>query len=80
MQNVNLSVLFLAKLHIGAAIGIAVGTAVLGLVIGALIYKIVTDKKVGSAKQRVEKIVSDAENEAELIRANGREESKRGRS
>ena len=77
MHNVNLSVLFLATLPIPAVIGIAAGAVVLGLVIGILVYKVSTDKKVGSAKQRIEKIVSDAEAEAELIRANGKEESKR---
>ena len=77
MHNVNLGVLFLANLPIPAVAGIAAGAVVIGLLIGILIYKVSTDKKVGSAKQRVEKIVSDAEAEAELIRANGKEESKR---
>ena len=77
MHNVNLGVLFLANLPIPAVAGIAAGAVIIGLLIGILIYKVSTDKKVGSAKQRVEKIVSDAEAEAELIRANGKEESKR---
>ena len=77
MHNVNLSVLFLATLPMVAVIGIAAGAVVLGLLIGVLAYKFSTDKKVGSAKQRIEKIVKDAEAEAELIRANGKEESKR---
>lgn len=77
MHNVNLSVLFLATMPIGAVIGIAAGAVVLGLLIGFLGYKLSTDKKVGSAKQRIERIVKEAEADAELIRANGKEESKR---
>ncbi len=77
MHNVNLSVLFLSSVSTGVAIGIAAGAVALGLVIGILAYKVSTDKKVGSAKQRIQKIITDAETEAELIRANGKEESKR---
>ena len=77
MHNINLSVLFLSSVSTGVAISIAAGAVALGLVIGILVYKVLTDKKVGSAKQRIQKIITDAETEAELIRANGKEESKR---
>ena len=79
MQNFNLSSLFLA--NIGVTIAIAVAAAVVALVLGVvftlLVYKNNTEKKIGSANERVGKIISDAENEAERIKAQGKEESKR---
>ena len=75
MHNTTLSVLFLANM--GLTIGIAAGAAVLGLLVGWLVYKAITDKKVGSAEARVKKIINDAETEAEKIRSQGKEDSKR---
>ena len=81
MSTINLSVLFLAKLSVGTAVGIAAGAAVLaagvGVALALLIYKNGVEKKVGSAEERVKKIVSDAEKEAERIKNQGKEESKR---
>ena len=82
MHYTNLSVLFLANsMPIPAGIGIAVATAIVGLLLGALVaifvYKKRVEKKVGSADERVRKLVSDAEAEAERIKTNGKEESKR---
>lgn len=78
MYNVNLGILFLnATLSLPIAIVIAVATLVVGCFVGIVIYKATTEKKVGSADERVRKIVSDAEAEAERIRAYGKEESKR---
>ena len=79
MQNISLSVLFLASS--GATIGIAVGVGVVALVLGAVLsvvlYKQKTEKEVGAANVQAEKIVSDAKAEAERIKAHGKEESKR---
>ena len=78
MHDFNLSVLFLAGT--GATIAIAAVAAVVALVLGAVVallfYKKSTEKKIGSANDRVEKIINDAEKEAERIKAQGREESK----
>ena len=78
MYDFNLSVLFLAGT--GATIAIAAVAAVVALVLGAVVallfYKKSTEKKIGSANDRVEKIINDAEKEAERIKAQGREESK----
>lgn len=79
MQDFNLSVLFLSS--IGVTIGIAAAAAVVSMVIGVLItllvYKNGTEKKIGSANERASKIISDAEKQAEQIKAQGKEESKR---
>ena len=78
MYHFNLSVLFLA--NIGVTIAIAAAAALVALVLGALgallFYKKSTEKKIGSASERVGKIISDAEKEAERIKAQGKEESK----
>ena len=78
MHDFNLSVLFLAGT--GVTIAIAAVAAVVALVLGAVLalsfYKKSTEKKIGSANERVEKIISDAEKEAERIKAQGKEESK----
>ena len=74
MQNVNLSVLFLTTtmpLWLGIALPIVAGLACL------FIYKVVTEKKVGSAEKQVRDLKAAAEAEAEQIKAKGREESKR---
>ena len=69
MSIYNLSVLFLATLPVEATVGIAAGAAVLAAALAILltlvIYKKGVEKKVGSAEERVKKIVSDAEQEAE---------------
>ena len=78
MHDFNLSVLFLAST--GITIAIAVAAAVVALVLGGVVtlvyYKKSTEKKVGSANDRVNKIIADAEKEAERIKAQGKEESK----
>ncbi len=78
MQNVNLSVLFLAStVNVGVAVGIAVAMLLVGCIVSVLMYKAITKKKVGSAKDQVGKILSDAKAEADQIKAQSREESKR---
>ena len=76
MHNVNLSVLFL-NVTVPVAIAIAVAALAVGGVIGWLVYKAISDKKVGSTKAQVSKIINDAEAEAERIKTQGKEESKR---
>ena len=80
MHNVNLSVLFLTTIPVEVAIIIAVAAAVLVAIVSVIVFAVLkknTEKKVGSANERVQKIVSDAEAEAERIKAQGKEESKR---
>ncbi len=77
MQNFNLSVLFLAEMPTSIGILIAVITLVLGCFIGLFVYKAKTEKKIGSAEDQVRKIVENANAEAERIKAQGKEESKR---
>ncbi len=78
MHNINLSVLFLAnEMPIWLGVVIAVVTLAVGGFISLSIYKSQTEKKVGSAEERVRKIVREAETEAERIKAQGKEESKR---
>ncbi len=78
MHNVNLSVLFLAALPAWVSI-VSVVVAVLAVVgvIGLFVRQKAGEKKVGSADARVRKIVTEAEAEAERIKAQGKEESKR---
>ena len=80
MHNVNLSVLFLGVMPTWGWI-VIIATAVValigGIVAGVIISKKQTEKKVGSANEQVKKIVSAAEAEAERIKAQGKEESKR---
>ena len=75
MQNFNLSSLFLVD--VGVTIAIAAAAAVVALALGVLItllvYKNNTEKKIGSANERVGKIISDAEKEAERIKTQGKE-------
>ena len=69
MQNINLSVLFLAtQMPIWLGIVLAVVMLALGAIVGLLIYKSTTEKKVGSADERIKAIVSQAEAEAEKIK------------
>ena len=78
MQTFNLSVLFLtAQVSIGIACAIGGAALVIGALVGLLVYKMSAEKKVGAAKERVRKIFTDAEAEAERIKAQGKEESKR---
>ena len=78
MHNVNLSVLFLnATMPVGLGVAIAVATLLVGALIGLVVYKMTAEKKVGSAKQQIQAIKSAAEAEAERIKAQGKEESKR---
>jgi len=77
MQNINFSVLFLTT---SMPIWLGIVLAVVGLAIGFVVlfvYKTSTEKKVGSAKERVRAIEDDARAEAERIKAQGKEESKR---
>ncbi len=80
MHSVNLSVLFLGVMPTWGWI-VIIATAVValigGIVAGVIISKKQTEKKVGSANEQVKKIVSAAEAEAERIKAQGKEESKR---
>jgi len=77
MQNVNLSVLFLsATMPMWLGIVLALVGLLIGLVVFVL-YKFDSEKKVGSAKVRVQKIEEDAKAEAERIKSQGKEESKR---
>ncbi|MBO5480670.1 MAG: ribonuclease Y [Clostridia bacterium] len=80
MHNFNFGVLFL-NITLPVAIVIAVVAAVLalagGIALGWFVFKQISEKKVGSTEERVRKIIIDAEAEAEQIRAQGKEESKR---
>ena len=78
MNNVNLSVLFLvATMPIWVASIIAVVALAAGCFISIFIYKATAEKKIGSADERVKNIIAEAEAEAERIKAQGKEESKR---
>ena len=79
MQNVNLSVLFLSTtmpLWLGLVFaGIAV--AAVAVVIALFVYRNKAEKKLGNAEEQARDIVLKAEAEAERIRVQGKEESKR---
>ena len=78
MHNVNLSFLFLTKtLPMWAGIVFPIVAIVVGAALALFIYKVSTDKKVGTAKEQQRKIVEEAVAEAEKIKAQGKEESKR---
>ena len=78
MHNNHLSVLFLAAtVQVGMAIAIAVAALAVGALIGILVYQTIATKKVGSLKTQSDKIIRDAEAEAERIKTQGKEESKR---
>ncbi len=78
MCSFNLSVLFLnAAMPLWIGILLPVVALVLGGVVGLAVYKSTVGKKVGSAKTAAAKITADAQAEAERIKAQGREESKR---
>ena len=77
MNYLDFSVLFLAPtIDLWLAI-VIVAIAVIGAFVAVLVYKSITEKKVGSAKEQVKKIREDAEAEAEKIIAKGKDESKR---
>ncbi len=78
MHNVNLSVLFLTGMPMGLGIAFAVvaAIAVVGIVV-LLASRMSADKKLGSTKVRLQKIEEEARAEAERIKAQGKEESKR---
>ena len=77
MHNVNLSVLFLnATMPLWLGIVLPVAALLVGLVF-FFAYKSSTEKKVGSAEKQVRDIKSAAYAEAERIKAQGKEESKR---
>ena len=79
MQNVNLSVLFLSTtmpLWLGLVFaGIAV--AAVAVVVALFVYRNKAEKKLGNAEEQARDIVLKAEAEAERIRVQGKEESKR---
>ena len=78
MHNNHLSVLFLAaSVQVGMVIAIAVAALAVGALIGIFVYQAIATKKVGSLKTQSEKIIRDAEAEAERIKTQGKEESKR---
>ena len=78
MQNVNLSVLFLSNtMPIPLGIAIAVLTLLIGAVTVLLLNRILVEKKIGSAKEQEQKILNEAQAEAERIKTQGKEESKR---
>ncbi len=81
MHNVNLSVLFLnATMPLWLGIVLSVAAFVVALLVGVIFfvaYRISTEKKVGSAEKQVRDIKSAAYAEAERIKAQGKEESKR---
>ena len=78
MHNTSFSVLFLsATVKVVWAIVIAVVALAIGALFSVIVYKTLAGKKVGSAKEQSDKILRDAETEAERIKAQGKEESKR---
>ena len=78
MQSVNLSILFLANvMPLWLGIVLPIVTLIFGAATGFISYKTLTEKKVGSAEERVRDIITKAETEAEKIKTQGREESKR---
>ena len=78
MHNVNLSVLFLtASMPTWLGIVLAIVTLALGCFVGLFVYKTNTEKKLGTADERVRKIIETAETEADRIKTQGKEESKR---
>ena len=78
MQNVTLSVLFLAaKINVVIAVVIALATLFVGAFVGVIVHGRISAKTVGTTKEQVRKITLDAEAEAERIKAQGKEESKR---
>ena len=77
MHYTNLSSLFLNATPVGLWIAIAAGCALVAVVLTLFINKVITDKKLGNAEAQKRKIIDNAEAEAERIRAQGKEDSKR---
>ncbi len=78
MQGTNLSVLFLNNTMLPLVIILAVLLVVAVVCVVALVInKFSADKKLGSTKARVRQIEDDAKAEADRIKAQGQEESKR---
>ncbi len=80
MNYFDLSVLFLAVdtgLFVGVVAAVAVVFAVVGGLVGWIIYKKYTEKKVGEANEQAKKIVETAYADADRIRNQGKEDSKR---
>ncbi len=79
MQQVNLSVLFLAT-QIPLWVGILLGAAALIAVVASValvLGKTAADKKLGSTKDQTRRLLEEARADAERIKAQGKEESKR---
>lgn len=72
MHYLNLSTLFLASMDSGLAIGLIIGCAVVFAVVGGfvgrLIYKKITDKKLGEVEVRTRKMVEDATSECKALK------------
>ena len=80
MNNVSLSVLFLTSMPMGLALGLIGATvllAVIAVFVAITIYRNRTEKEVGSAKKQAEDILRKAERDADRIRTQGKEDSKR---
>jgi len=78
MHNNHLSVLFLSTtVQVGVAIAVAVAALAVGALLGVVVYMLIANKKVGSLKKQSDEIIRSAETEAERIKAQGKEESKR---
>ena len=77
MHTINLSVLFLNAMPwlVGIAIGVVAGAA-FGL-LAFFLYKNDSEKYVGDADERVRKMDEDAKAEADKIKTQGKEVSKR---
>lgn len=72
MHHLNSSTLFLASMDIGLAIALIVVCAVVfaavGGFVGSIIYKKVTDKKLGAVEVRARKMVEDATSECKALK------------
>ena len=78
MHNYHFSVLFLsAEVQLVWVIAVALCALGIGAFISLLAYNLVAGKRVGSAKEQSDKIIKDAQSQAEQIKAQGKEESKR---
>ena len=78
MQNVNLSVLFLANQMLPWIImAAAIVLILIVAVIFCLRHKQNTEKTIADANEQARRIVDNAEHEADRLRAQGKEDSKR---
>ena len=77
MHNVNLSFLFLSTtMPMWLGIVLPVAAIVLGALVALFIYKSITAKKVGSAKEQQRKIVDEAIAEAERLKHKAKKKAK----